>query len=203
MMILLHPMTPASPYPPYPNLVIFNLSRGTSLRPAPAAHVPCYHAEKLRQQLQAKQQAVQASSTASAEPGEIVLVADVAGFLIWSGNWIWVTIPSRTFQIGELLQLIDSLGLGHCKRLARCWKLSQMVFPDTPRVKTGVPATLHKLPSLQSIAADSCHGALPESQWRVGWKSQRAEVRSNSCWQSCGKECQRWHVSQLSQIPKR
>jgi len=101
-----HPMTPASPYPPYPNLVIFNLSRGTSLRPAPAAHVPCYHAEKLRQQLQAKQQAVQASSTASAEPGEIVLVADVAGFLIWSGNWIWVTIPSRTFQIGELLQLI-------------------------------------------------------------------------------------------------
>ena len=98
---------------------------------------------------------------------------------------------------------IDSLGLGHCKRLARCWKLSQMVFPDTPRVKTGVPATLHKLPSLQSIAADSCHGALPESQWRVGWKSQRAEVRSNSCWQSCGKECQRWHVSQLSQIPKR
>ena len=86
-------------------------------------------------------------------------------------------IPSRTLQIGEFLHVIavNSLVLGHCNRLARCWKLSQMVFPCFSRYPNSEDRSSGKpqLPSLQSIATDSCHGALPESQWRVGWKSQR------------------------------
>ena len=114
-----HPMTPASPYPPYPKLVIFNLSRGTSLRPAAAAHAPCYHAEKLRQQLQAKQQAVQASSTASAEPGEIVLVADVA--------YIYFFCRSNVTFIGKTLRVTHETG---CWFFDLEWELDLGDYPQ-------------------------------------------------------------------------